>query len=146
MGAPRLLGREAEERRIGALVAAARFGRGGSLLILGEPGIGKSSLLGLTAGHPGTRELHVTGYEAESTIPYAAIYRLILPLRPHLPLLSQTHQLALRVAGERSTAHRPTASSSGWAFWPWSLRPARKHLWCARSTTHTTSTPSHWRR
>ena len=98
MGAPRLLGREAEERRIGALVAAARFGRGGSLLILGEPGIGKSSLLGLTAGHPGTRELHVTGYEAESTIPYAAIYRLMLPLRPHLPLLSQTHQLALRVA------------------------------------------------
>ena len=98
MGAPRLLGRAAEERQIGALLAAARNGRGGSLLILGDPGIGKSSLLGLTAGHPGTRELHVTGYEAESTIPYAAINRLMLPLLPHLPLLSQTHQLALRVA------------------------------------------------
>ena len=48
-----LLGREAEERRIGALLAAARNGRGGALLILGEPGIGKSSLLGLPTAAPG---------------------------------------------------------------------------------------------
>ena len=45
-GAARLLGREAEERQIGALLTAARNGRGGSLLLLGEPGIGKTSLLG----------------------------------------------------------------------------------------------------
>ena len=49
-GAPRLLGREAEERQIGALLTAARNGRGGSLLVLGEPGIGKSSLLGRDGG------------------------------------------------------------------------------------------------
>ena len=44
------------------------------------------------------RELAVTGYEAESTIPYAAIYRLLLPLRPHLSSLSETHRQALQVA------------------------------------------------
>ena len=98
MDAPGLLGREAEERQIGALLAAARNGRGGSLLLLGEPGIGKTSLLGRAGGHRGFRELTVAGYEAESTIPYAAIHRLMLPLGPHVPRLSPAHQQALRVA------------------------------------------------
>ena len=96
-GVPRLLGREAEERQLGALLTAARNGRGGSLLVLGEPGIGKSALLRATADR-GMRQLRVTGYEAESTIPYAALYRLMLPLRPHLASLSDFHQRALRVA------------------------------------------------
>ncbi len=98
MDAPRLFGREAEERQIGELVAAARNGRGGALMILGEPGIGKSSLLAPKARDHGMRELAVTGYEAESTIPYAAIHRLLLPLRPHLSALSETHRQALQVA------------------------------------------------
>ncbi len=57
MDAPRLFGRDAEERQIGALVAAARNGRGGALLILGDPGIGKSSLLALRGRDRGMREL-----------------------------------------------------------------------------------------
>ena len=96
-GAPRLLGREAEERQLGALLTAARNGRGGSLLVLGEPGIGKTTLLGSTSNR-GMRELRVTGYEAESTIPYAALHRLMLPLRRHVASLSEFHQQALRVA------------------------------------------------
>ena len=91
------MGRDAELRAVGALLSAARNGRGGSLLVLGEPGIGKTTLLGATAGR-GMRELRVTGYEAESTIPYAAIHRLMLPLRSHVASLSQAHQRALRVA------------------------------------------------
>lgn len=96
-GVARLLGRDVEERQIGALLAAARNGRGGSLLLLGEPGIGKTTLLGATADG-GMRELRVTGYEAESTIPYAAIHRLMLPLRSHVSSLSEVHQRALSVA------------------------------------------------
>ena len=96
-GDPRLLGREAEERQIGALLAGARNGRGGSLLVVGEPGTGKTTLLGATSNR-GMRELRVTGYEAESTIPYAAISRLLLPLRSHVSSLSEAHQRALRVA------------------------------------------------
>src|SRR5688572_28394101 len=98
MDAPGLLGRETEERQIGAQLAAARNGRGGSLLRLGEPGIGKASLLGRAGGHRGVRALTVGGYEAESTIPYAAIHRLMLPLGPHVPRLAPAHQQALRVA------------------------------------------------
>ncbi len=98
-GGARLLGRDAEQRQVGTLLTAARNGRGGSLLLLGEPGIGKSTLL----GRDGRRQracttCAVTGYEAESTIPFAALYRLMLPLREHFAALSDTHQQALRVA------------------------------------------------
>ena len=97
MGGVPLLGREAEERRLGSLLTAARNGRGGTLLVLGEPGIGKTTLLGTTV-HRGMRELRVAGYEAESTIPYAALHRLMLPLRSHVPSLSTFHRRALGVA------------------------------------------------
>ena len=58
-----LVGREAELRAIRDLVAAAT-GDGGALLIRGEAGIGKSSLLAEAARSAGTfavRVLRVTG-------------------------------------------------------------------------------------
>ena len=96
-GAP-LLGRDAEQRQVGTLLTAARNGRGGALLVVGDPGIGKSSLLAATADAQGMQHLRVTGYEAESTIPFAALHRLMLPLRPYVASLSGAHQQALRVA------------------------------------------------
>ena len=94
-----LLGRNAELRQIGALLAHARNGRGGALLLAGEPGIGKTSLLeAATADLPGMQLLRVDGYEAESTMPFAALQRLTVPLREHLPALPENHQQALRVA------------------------------------------------
>ena len=69
------------------------------MLLLGEPGIGKTALLQTAAAEgTGMRRLQVTGYEAESTIPFAAVYRLMMPLREHVSMLSATHQQALRVA------------------------------------------------
>jgi len=97
-GGGRLTGRDVEQRQVAALLMAARNGRGGSLLLLGEPGIGKTALLGAAAEPRGTRRLHVTGYEAESMIPFAALHRLVLPLREHFSALSDSHQQALRVA------------------------------------------------
>ncbi|WP_353952757.1 AAA family ATPase [Knoellia sp. S7-12] len=92
-----LLGREAEARQLATLLSGARNGRGGSLFLLGAPGIGKTTLLGSVA-HAGMRQLRVTGYEAESTSPFAALYRLMLPLQSHVVSLSDRHQSALRVA------------------------------------------------
>ena len=40
-----LIGREEERARIDALLDGARLGRSGALVVSGEPGIGKSSLL-----------------------------------------------------------------------------------------------------
>ncbi|WP_314245366.1 ATP-binding protein [Streptomyces kutzneri] len=40
-----LIGRQDEMRRLDTLLRAAREGRGGPLVLRGEPGIGKSALL-----------------------------------------------------------------------------------------------------
>ena len=48
-----MIGRAAELDRIGSLVDAARSGRSGSLLILGDPGVGKSTILAAAADHAG---------------------------------------------------------------------------------------------
>ena len=97
--AGRLLGRDAELRQVDTLLTQARNGRGGALFVAGEPGIGKTALLAdATAEVTGTRLLRVDGYEAESTIPFAALQRLIMPLRELLPSLSERQQQALLVA------------------------------------------------
>ncbi|MFI7063030.1 AAA family ATPase [Kribbella sp. NPDC050124] len=94
-----LLGRDAEQRQVRSLLAHARNGRGGALFVSGEPGIGKTSLLeSALAGAGGMRHLKVDGYEAESTIPFAAVQRLMIPLRAYVPSLPERHQHALQVA------------------------------------------------
>ncbi|MEV6273175.1 AAA family ATPase [Kribbella sp. NPDC051936] len=94
-----LLGRDAEQRQVRSLLGHARNGRGGALLVSGEPGIGKTSLLeAALAGATGMRHLRVDGYEAESTIPFAALQRLMIPLAAYLDVLPGRHQQALQVA------------------------------------------------
>lgn len=82
-----------------ALLGHARNGRGGALLVTGEPGIGKTALLDATTSAPGgMRLLRVDGFEAESMIPFAGVQRLAIPLRAHLAALPESHRHALRVA------------------------------------------------
>jgi predicted ATPase len=47
-----LLGRDAEQRQVAALLAAARDGRGAALLITGDAGIGKTALLEAATAAP----------------------------------------------------------------------------------------------
>jgi predicted ATPase len=42
---PVLVGRREELRQIGGLLAAVKRGRSGALVLVGQPGIGKSALL-----------------------------------------------------------------------------------------------------
>ncbi|WP_369051808.1 AAA family ATPase [Kineococcus terrestris] len=106
MGSPGLLGRDGELQRVGELLGRARNGRGGALLLTGEPGIGKTALLRAATSHPaGAQLLRVDGYEAEATLPFAALQRLLTPLRAHLAALPEQHQRALRVAA--GTAEGP---------------------------------------
>jgi DNA-binding SARP family transcriptional activator len=70
-----LIGREAELERLSASFAALRNdGRGTLLLVRGEPGIGKSSLLGVAAqiaADSGALVLEACAYESESIRPFA---------------------------------------------------------------------------
>ena len=103
-----LLGRQDELRHIRAVLGNARNGRGGSLSISGDPGIGKTTLLAAaTADLPGVQVVSVDGYEAESTMPFAAIQRLVTPLRAHLPELPERFQQALRVASGEAMGPAP---------------------------------------
>ena len=67
--------------------------------MLGEPGIGKTTLLEAACARPaGMSVLRVDGYEAESTIPFAALQRFFISLGAHLDVLPQRQQQAVRVA------------------------------------------------
>ncbi|MEV6272492.1 AAA family ATPase [Kribbella sp. NPDC051936] len=75
-----LIGRDAERRVIEQLVAGARVGAAGVLLVTGEPGIGKTALLNETAAVAhGLRILRARGTEAEREVPFAALLQLLRP-------------------------------------------------------------------
>jgi len=94
-----LVGRSVERQVVAAVLAGARNGVGGALLVRGEPGIGKTALLrAATAGPTGLELLRVDGFEAESAIPFAGLQRLLTPLRHHLQSLPVRHQQALLTA------------------------------------------------
>ena len=95
-----LVGREEELRSLGQLLGHARNGEGGSLLLIGEPGVGKTALLtNACAAAAGMRVVALAGHESESTMPFAAVQRLVIPLREHLPALPDRQRQALDVAG-----------------------------------------------
>ncbi len=99
-----LHGREPERAHLAALVEQARAGTGAVLVVLGEPGVGKTALLrDLTTlqQRPGqggnVRVLRTAGVESESPFPYAALHRLLRPVTD-ADRLPAPQARALRVA------------------------------------------------
>ena len=75
-----LLGRDSEREAVSRLVATARLGVGGTLVLMGEPGVGKTALLEDTLASLGEmRVLRATGLEAERHIPFAGLLQLLRP-------------------------------------------------------------------
>jgi len=82
-----LLGRDHERQRIGQMLAQARSGASAALALVGEPGIGKTALLGYAASQAtGMLLLRARGIESEAQIPFGSLLELI---RPALVLLDQ---------------------------------------------------------
>ncbi|MFD8492904.1 AAA family ATPase [Amycolatopsis sp. NPDC059657] len=94
----RLLGRQDDVRRLDQLVGDARKGDGGALVVRGEPGIGKSALLGHVREAEGFWVIEASGAEFETELPFAALHQLCVPLLGHLGELSARHGDALEVA------------------------------------------------
>ena len=94
-----VIGRVAERAAIDDLLGAARAGRSGALVIRGEPGIGKSTLLKY-AGQQATdmTVLSARGYESESEIPFAGLADLVRPVLPLLKTLPEPQAAALQSA------------------------------------------------
>ena len=94
-----LVGREPESARLTELVERARHGSAGSVVVLGEPGIGKSALLeDLVAHTEGALVLRTQGLEVEAPLAFAALHRLLRPVMRLLSGLPAPQSRALRVA------------------------------------------------
>jgi DNA-binding CsgD family transcriptional regulator/tetratricopeptide (TPR) repeat protein len=94
-----LHGRRRERAGIDELLATARVGGSGALVIRGEAGIGKSTLLSYAADHAdGLRILRGTGIESESEFPFAAVHQLLRPVREHIDAIPARQRSALRAA------------------------------------------------
>jgi len=94
-----LVGREAERRVLDGLVAGARLGRSGVLLVVGEPGIGKTTLLDYVASQAGEMTVvRVAGAEAERDLPFGALGLALGPTLADLDLLPAPQATALRTA------------------------------------------------
>lgn len=94
-----LIGREAERRAIERLVAGARVGTSGVLLITGEPGIGKTTLLDQAAEQSaGLRVLRARGTETEQEVPFGALLQLLRPALGELERIPAPQRDALAAA------------------------------------------------
>jgi DNA-binding CsgD family transcriptional regulator/tetratricopeptide (TPR) repeat protein len=94
-----LVGRDPEWQLLGALVEGTREGSAGTLVIRGEPGVGKSALLDeLVASAGGATVLRTQGLEAEAPLAFAALHRLLRPLARLRGGLPEPQARALRVA------------------------------------------------
>ncbi|MGW1614095.1 AAA family ATPase [Streptomyces sp. NPDC002285] len=94
-----LIGRQDEIRRLDALLHEAREGRGGALVLRGEPGIGKSVLLRhLDEAATGFLVVRATGAEFEMELPFAALHQLLAPVTGRLMELPAPHRKALQIA------------------------------------------------
>jgi DNA-binding CsgD family transcriptional regulator len=100
-----LLGRVREVNRLLLLLSDARGGRGGVLVVRGQPGVGKSALLADLMGHAeGMQILRTQGIESESPLPFAALQRLLRPVMRYVDRLPARQASALRAAfGESDT-------------------------------------------
>jgi DNA-binding CsgD family transcriptional regulator len=98
VGAP-LIGRGAEQGAIDAVLDAARGGLSKAIVVCGDPGMGKTALLGYAAEQAaGFTHLHVAGVEAEASFSFAGIHRLLVPVLDRLPRLPDPQRGALAVA------------------------------------------------
>lgn len=95
-----LHGRDEERARLATLRDDARAGRAGTLLLHGEPGVGKSALLDdlVTSAGDDVQVLRTHGLESEAPLAFAALHRLLRPVLATLDRLPAPQARALRAA------------------------------------------------
>jgi len=107
-----LLGRADERREIEQALARARSGASAVLALAGEPGIGKTALLGYAAERAaGMRLLRARGIESETQVPFGSLLELVRPALVALDQIPAPQAAAL----EAALALRPAAAQDRFA-------------------------------
>jgi DNA-binding CsgD family transcriptional regulator len=107
-----LLGRDQERQRIEQVLARARSGISAKLGLVGEPGIGKTTLLAYAAEcSAGMRLLRARGIESEAQVPFGSLLELVRPALPALESIPAPQAAAL----EGALALRPGADHGRFA-------------------------------
>jgi DNA-binding CsgD family transcriptional regulator len=103
-----LLGRRGESDVLDGLLLGARGGHGGAIVVLGEPGIGKTALIeqAITSAQ-GFQVLRTGGNEAEMELAYAALQQLCAPGLDRLERLPGPQRDALGVVFGLTTGDPP---------------------------------------
>ncbi|WP_433370125.1 AAA family ATPase [Actinoplanes sp. CA-142083] len=104
-----LRGRDDERAELQQLVRAARDGRSGVLVVLGEAGVGKTALLDdVVSGASDLRVVRVAAVESEMELPFAALHQLCGPLLDRLDRLPAPQRDALATVFGLAAGPPPT--------------------------------------
>jgi DNA-binding CsgD family transcriptional regulator len=96
---PELLDRRVEREELDRLLGGVRAGRSRALVIAGEPGVGKTTLLEYVRERAsGCRVVWAAGVQAESELAFAALHQLCAPLLVRLERLPGPQRDALGTA------------------------------------------------
>jgi DNA-binding CsgD family transcriptional regulator len=103
-----LVGRSSELQELHQVVDGARSGESVTLVIRGEPGVGKTVLLDelATIAHD-FRVIRLDGVESELQLDYAALHRIVLPFVDRIPQLPGPQRDAIEAAFGLSATGKP---------------------------------------
>lgn len=94
-----LVGRVDECRALDELTAEVRAGRSRAMVVVGDPGIGKTALLNhLVTGAGDADVFRATGIRAEADLPFAGLHQLFGAMGDRIEHLPAPQRKALRVA------------------------------------------------
>ena len=94
-----LIGRDVEQARIAAALEDARAGRARVLVLRGEPGVGKTTLLEVAIKQATDFQiLATTGVQSERELPFAGLHALCAPMLGRLKALPDPQRDALGTA------------------------------------------------
>ena len=103
-----LTGRRAECDVLDQLMAAVRAGESRTLVVRGEPGVGKTALLEYLAGQAsGCRVARAVGIQSEMELAFAVLHQLCAPMLDRLERLPAPQRDALRTAFGLSAGPAP---------------------------------------
>jgi len=111
----RLVDRWAEKQALREVLDAARGGMSGTLVLRGEPGVGKSALLGYAVENAGDMQIvRTVAVESEMTLAFAAVHQLVsAPVRHGSAARAAAAGAAGCLRAGRRAGGRPVAGRVG---------------------------------